>query len=132
MSTKAQDEVVVISPSQHGRRRTYSAAEKQRILAEVAEPGASVNSVARRWRISPSVVFRWRKLHEEGGLRGLHADEPVVPESEVKQLRVQVRELQRLLGKKTMETEILKDALELARSKKLLLPSSSSKPEGGE
>jgi transposase len=103
LSTKAQDEVVVISPSQPGRRRTYSAAEKQRILAEVAEPGASVSSVARRWRISPSVVFRWRKLHEEGGLRGLDADEPVVPESEVKQLRAQVRELQRMLGKKTME-----------------------------
>jgi transposase len=132
MSTKAQDEVVVISPSQLGRRRTYSAAEKQRILAEVAEPGASVSSVARRWRISPSVVFRWRKLHEEGGLRGLDADEPVVPESEVKQLRAQVRELQRMLGKKTMEAEILKDALELARSKKLLLPSGSSTREGGE
>jgi transposase len=132
MSTKGQEEVVVISPSQPGRRRTYSAAEKQRILAEVAEPGASVSAVARRWRISPSVVFRWRKLHEEGGLRGLDADEPVVPESEVKQLRAQVRELQRMLGKKTMEAEILKDALELARSKKLLLPSGSSKREGGE
>jgi transposase len=65
-------------------------------------------------------------------LRGLDAEEAVVPESEVKQLRVQVRELQRMLGKKTMEAEILKDALELARSKKLLLPSRSSKPEGGE
>jgi transposase len=65
-------------------------------------------------------VFRWRKLHEEGGLRGLDADEPVVPESEVKQLWAQVRELQRMLGKKTMEAEILEDALELARSKTVL------------
>jgi transposase len=132
MSTKSQDEVLVIEPSRPGRRRRYSAAEKQRILAEVGEPGASVSAVARRWRASPSVVFRWRKLHEQGGLRGLDADEPVVPESEVKQLKSQVRELQRLLGKKTMEAEILRDALEIARSKKLLLPSRSSKPEGGE
>ena len=132
MSTKVEDEVVVISPAQRGRRRIYSAAEKQRIVAEVAEPGATVSSVARRWRISPSVLFRWRKLHELGGLSGLDAEEPVVPESEVKQLRAQVRELQRMLGKKTMEAEILKDALELARSKKLLLLSRSSKPEGGE
>jgi hypothetical protein len=31
------------------------------------------------------------------------AEEAVVPESEVKQLRAQIRELQRLLGKKTLE-----------------------------
>lgn len=132
MTTKIEEEMVVIVPSQPGRRRRYSGSEKRRILAEVGEPGASVSSVARRYRISPSLVFRWRKLHEQGGLRGLEADEAVVPESEVKQLRAQVRELQRLLGKKTMEAEILKDALDLARSKKLLLPSRSSNREGGE
>ena len=61
-------------------------------------------------------------------MRGLDADQAVVPESEIKQLRAQVRELQRMLGKKTMEAEILEHALEPARSKKLLLPSDSSKP----
>jgi len=35
----------------------------------------------------------------------------------VKNLQKQVRELQRLLGKKTMEVEILRDALEIAREK---------------
>ncbi len=60
------------------------------------------------------------------------ADEAVVPESEVKQLRNQIRELQRLLGKKTLENEILKEALELTRSKKLMLRSRSHEPGGGE
>ncbi|QQR45744.1 hypothetical protein JKA73_06330 [Myxococcus xanthus] len=46
------------------------------------------------------------------------ADEAVVPESEVKRLQAQVRELERLLGKKTLENEILKEALELAHPKK--------------
>jgi transposase len=132
MSTKRQDEVVVIDPPRPGRRRTYSTADKQRILAEVAEPGNSVSSVARQYGVSPSVVFRWRRLAEEGGRQGLDSNEPVVPESDVRHLRAQVRELQRLLGKKTMETEILREALDLARSKKLLLPSRSSKREGGE
>lgn len=35
----------------------------------------------------------------------------LVPLSEVKQLKKQIRELERLLGKKTIEFEILKDAL---------------------
>jgi transposase len=37
----------------------------------------------------------------------------------------QVRELQRLLGKKTMENEVLRDALELVQPQKRLLRSPS-------
>jgi transposase len=56
-----------------------------------------------------------------------------VPESEAKQLRNQIRELQRLLGKKTLECEILKEAIELTRApKKLLLRSRSQEPGGGQ
>ena len=57
-------------------------------------------------------------------MSSLGAEEPVVPESEAKQLRLRVRELERLLGKKTMECEILGEAVkvarEMAREKKLL------------
>jgi transposase len=47
----------------------------------------------------------------------------VVPASEYRALQHQVRELQRLLGKKTLENEVLRDALELAQPKKRLLRS---------
>jgi hypothetical protein len=40
--------------------------------------------------------------------------------SEVKRLKRRIRELERLLGKKTMEAEILKEAIEIAREKKLI------------
>ena len=53
-------------------------------------------------------------------MSSLGADEPVVPESEVKALKGRIRELERLLGRKTLENEILKDAIEVAREKKLL------------
>jgi transposase len=36
--------------------------------------------------------------------------------SEVRRLEVRVRELERLLGRKTTEVEILKEALDLARA----------------
>ena len=38
-------------------------------------------------------------------------DEPVVGSSEVRRLEERVRDLERLLGRKTMEVEILKEAL---------------------
>jgi transposase len=52
-----------------------------------------------------------------------------VPASDYRALQSQVRELQRLLGKKTLEAEILKEAFEHAtRSKKRLrLPPSPAK-----
>ena len=53
----------------------------------------------------------------EGGKEAIRADEGVVPASEARRLEERVRELERLLGRKTMEVEILKEALELARVK---------------
>jgi transposase len=38
----------------------------------------------------------------------------------MKAARAKIRELQRLLGKKTEENEILQEALEVAREKKLI------------
>ena len=46
----------------------------------------------------------------------------------MRRLEERVRELQPLLGRKTMEVEILKEALELARAKKPILLSRSSLP----
>ena len=46
------------------------------------------------------------------------AGEAVVPASELSDALKQIRELQRMLGKKTMEAEILKEAVEIARSRK--------------
>ena len=43
--------------------------------------------------------------------------EEVVPASELAAANKQIRELQRLLGKKTMEAEILKEAVKFGRTK---------------
>jgi transposase len=92
------------------------------------QPGMSVSYVARRHGLSPSLVFRWRRLMSEGGKEAVRADDEVVAASEVRRLEERVRELERLLGRKTMEVEILKEALELARVKKPILLSRSPLP----
>ena len=58
----------------------------------------------------------------------MRADDKVVAASEVRRLEERVRELERLLGRKTMEVEILKEALDLARAKKPILLSPSPSP----
>ena len=102
------------------RRRRWSPEEKRSLVEEAEQPGMSISSVARKYGIHPNQLFKWRKLMYAGALSAMRADEEVVPISEVKVLKAKVRELERLLGKKTMEVEILKDAIEIAREKKLI------------
>lgn len=113
------EEVQPHEPARPGRRRRFTLEQKRAYLAEAAEPDKNISSVARRYGISPSLMFLWKRQMEGGALTGLEAGEDVVGESEVKALKARVRELERILGKKTAEAEVLKDALELVRSKKL-------------
>jgi len=89
------------------------------------QPGMSVSYVARKYDVSPSQLFNWRRRMSEGGKEAIKADDDVVAASEVRELKKQIRELQRVLGKKTLENEILRDAVQLAHEKKLIsrLPS---------
>jgi transposase len=61
----------------------------------------------------------------EGSREAIRADDEVVSAAEVRDLKRQVRELQRVLGKKTMENDILREAVRVAHEKKLIshLPS---------
>jgi transposase InsO family protein/transposase-like protein len=117
------DRVEVITSVQ--RRRRWSAEEKAQIVQETYAPGMSVSPVARQHGVAPNQVFSWRRLYAEGALLAVGAGEEVVPASECRALQHQVRELQRLLGKKTLENEVLRDALELVQPKKRLLRSPS-------
>jgi len=112
------EEVEVLTGGE--RRRRWSVAEKVRLVEQTYQPGMSVSLVARRHGVAANLLFRWRKLMREGGLSAVGANEPVVPASEHKALKAQVRELERLLGKKTLENEILREAVEIARSRKWL------------
>ena len=100
------------------RRRRWSTAEKLAIVQETYEPDVTVSIVARRYGIQPNQLFAWCKLAAQGALTATASQEEVVPASEYRSLQSQVKELQRLLGKKTMEGEILKEALEIASGQK--------------
>jgi transposase len=113
------------------RRRRRTPAEKLAIVAETQEPGVTVSLVARRHGVAPNQLFLWRRLASQGALTATQSEEPVVPASEYRTLQGQVRELQRLLGKKTMEAEILKEALEFSVGSKKHLLRSLSWPKDG-
>ena len=76
-------------------------------------------------------IFTWRRLMSQGALTAAAAGEEVVSASEYRALEAQIRELHRLLGKKAMENELLREAVSRAADPKKLLLRSTSLPGDG-
>ncbi|EFM2186130.1 IS3 family transposase, partial [Escherichia coli] len=106
----------VLGPEKRRRRTTQ---EKIAIVQQSFEPGMTVSLVARQHGVAASQLFLWRKQYQEGSLTAVAAGEQVVPASELAAAMKQIKELQRLLGKKTMENELLKEAVEYGPCKKV-------------
>jgi transposase len=100
------------------RRRRRSTEEKLRIVEETLQPGESISAVARRNGVAPNLLYRWRRLMTDGGAIAVQADDGVTGNGEVRRLEARVRELERQLVRKTLEVEILREALVRSRIKK--------------
>jgi len=114
------------------RGRRWTTEQKLTIIKQSFEPDETISSTARRHGVAPNLPYRWRRLLSEGGAAAVDSDEPVVGNSEVKKLEDRVRELERMLGRKMMEVEILREAFSKADSKKrlsrpVLLPKDGSR-----
>lgn len=113
-----------------GRRRRWSAPEKLRIVEETLDERASISVVARRNGVAPNLLYRWRRLMLDGGAVAVSEDDDVTSNRTVRQMEDRIRELERQLGRKTLEAEILREALDKARSKKPTLLARSPLRDG--
>lgn len=102
------------------RRKRWAAIEKHKIVQETYQSGATVSYVARKHGIPPSQLFYWRKMMENGALTGIKTEEDLVPMSEVNELKKRIKQLERVLGQKTLDNEILREAVRIGREKKLI------------
>jgi transposase len=104
----------------NNRYKRFILEQKRQFIEEAQSVGNTISSISRKYGLAPSCLYEWRRQMEEGGLVGLKSGEPLVPLSELKALKAKVRDLERMVGKKTVEVEILKEAVELGREKKLI------------
>ena len=97
-----------------GLRHRRSLSEKLAIVRESLLPGMSAAHVAKRHHIALNVLYYWRKVYRELLDTDLTSpDRSKAAESEVADLKLQVKNLERLLGQRTLEVAILKDKLGL-------------------
>lgn len=118
MTSTKREQIEVVTSKE--RRRRWSPADKRTIVQETYEPGQTVSSVARKHGIAPNQLFYWRRRMEDGALTAVGSEEKVVPESQVRELEAKIRRLERILGQKTVDIEILKEAIKIGREKKLI------------
>lgn len=118
MTNTKREQIEVVTSKE--RRRRWAPSEKKLIVQETYEPGVTVSLVARRHGIAPNQLFYWRRRMEEGALTAVGSEEKVVPESQVRELEAKIRRLERILGQKTVDIEILKEAIRIGREKKLI------------
>ena len=90
-----------------------SLTEKLDIVRESLLPGASAAAVSRQHGISLSMMYRWRRAYREMIATDLtSSQEPTVADN-IAGLRLQVRNLERLLGQRTLELALLRERLGL-------------------
>jgi transposase len=102
--------VKVPAAGRKGARYRRSLMEKLAIVRESVAPGASAAQVARKHQVSANVLYYWRKVYREL----LDADlADVSLKNDIADLELQVRNLERLLGQRTLEVALLRERLGL-------------------
>ena len=96
-----------------GTRHRRSLTEKIAIVRESMMPGMSAAHVAKRHQIALNVLYYWRKVYRELVDTDLTAGAAPAAgkEGEIADLQLQVRNLERLLGQRTLEVALLKEKL---------------------
>jgi transposase-like protein len=87
------------------KRRRFTAAFKAQVVLELLSGGKSVAEVSREHRVKPEVVARWRRQFVENAASVFEKSPAGNSEAEAR-----VAELERALGKKTLELEVAKKA----------------------
>ena len=91
-------------------------------------PVDTLEQIAKLGRRDRHHAIRRRRPDEAAAFQPLRIKTHALTVTEARKLAERVRELERLLGRKTLEVEILKEALDLARAKKPTLLSRSPVP----
>jgi transposase len=92
-------------------KRTYSAAFKRQVIEELMSGSATMGQLSRRYEISSGLIGHWKNRYMEGKLvEGKSAN--------VKALEAKIRDLEQMVGRLTMDNELLKKAMEYSIQKR--------------
>ena len=98
-------------------RRHFSPEFKREQIGRVIRQELTLADLSRELDVQPAVIRRWKHLVDRGSTAAIAANDDVVPASELRAAQQRIRELERLVGKKAMEIEILQAARDEVKKK---------------
>jgi transposase len=106
-------------------KRTYSVVFKRQVIEELLSGSATLGQLSRRYEISSGLIGYWKNRYLEGKLVEGKS-------SNVKTLEAKIKDLEQMVGRLTMDNELLKKAMEysLQRRKENSLPITAKNLEG--
>lgn len=92
-------------------KRNYSVAFKRQVVEELLSGSATTGQLSRRYEISSGLIGHWKNRYLEGKLiEGKSAN--------VKALEAKIKDLEQMVGRLTMDNELLKKAMEYSLQKR--------------
>lgn len=91
-------------------RRIYTAEFKREQIERVVRGEVTIAELSREIGVSRNLLQRWKQLLTVGAETAVAANEDVVPASELRAAEQKIRDLERLIGKQTVDLEILRAA----------------------
>lgn len=93
-------------------RRSYSSEFKKQVVESILSGSATQAELAREHRISPVMINRWKKDYKAGKFF------ENVSSQDMAKLELKIRDLERLVGRLTLENEVLKKIRDLDTKEK--------------
>ena len=93
-------------------RRSFSDDFKKQIVESIVSGSATQAELAREYRISPVMINRWKKDYKKGKFF------ENVSSCDMAKLELRIRDLERLVGRLTLENEMLKKLRDLDTKEK--------------
>jgi transposase len=100
--------------------RKYSNDFKKLLVEQLLSGSAKMVEICRQYDVAKQVVMRWQKKYEQGELDNAPKNGQLAAE-------IKIKELEGLVGRLTMDNELLKKALKLSCAPVKINANSSSK-----
>ena len=102
-------------PRKADGKRIFSPEFKRGVVQQIEKGEKTLAEASRELDIQAGVIREWLRRAEAGATTAVTANEDVVPASALREAQQRIRELERALGRKQMEVEILQAAQEIVQ-----------------
>jgi len=111
-------------------RRLFTAEFKRTQIDRILKGELTSSELSRELGVARSLIQRWKYLATKGAEAAVGSNGDVVPLAELRGAQARIKELERLVGKQTMELEILRAARDEVKKRPHFYGVSGKRPEG--